>query len=69
MLCLAFCSFRPTEAARDSSDTGPAPKSAGRSTDMRIFRPTGIFYAGKFLKEASPGRNLNYIEFWAGYKF
>ena len=29
----------------------------------------GIFYAGAFLKEASPGRNINYIEFWAGYKF
>jgi hypothetical protein len=29
----------------------------------------GIFYAGQFLKEASPGRNINYMEFWAGYKF
>ena len=29
----------------------------------------GIFYAGEFLKQASPGRNINYIEFWAGYKF
>jgi hypothetical protein len=29
----------------------------------------GIFYAGQFLKEASPGRNINYAEFWAGYKF
>ena len=29
----------------------------------------GIFYAGQFLKEASPGRNLNYMAFWAGYKF
>ena len=29
----------------------------------------GIFYAGQFLKEASPGRNINYVEFWAGYKF
>ena len=29
----------------------------------------GIFYAGEFLKEASPGRNLNYWAFWAGYKF
>ena len=27
-----------------------------------------IFYAGQFLKAASPGRN-NYMEFWAGYKF
>jgi hypothetical protein len=29
----------------------------------------GIFYAGQFLKEASTGRNINYMEFWAGYKF
>jgi hypothetical protein len=29
----------------------------------------GIFYAGKFLKEESPGRNLNYWALWAGYKF
>ena len=29
----------------------------------------GIFYAGQFLKEASPGRNIDYMEFWAGYKF
>jgi hypothetical protein len=29
----------------------------------------GISYAGQFLKEASPGRNINYMEFWAAYKF
>ena len=29
----------------------------------------GVFYAGKFLKEASPGRNINYTEFWAGISF
>jgi len=29
----------------------------------------GVFYAGQFLKEASPGRNINYMELWAGYKF
>jgi hypothetical protein len=29
----------------------------------------GSFYAGQFLKEASPGRNINYLELWAGYKF
>jgi hypothetical protein len=29
----------------------------------------GIFYAGKFLKETQPGRNLNYWAVWAGYKF
>jgi Alginate export len=29
----------------------------------------GVFYAGQFLKEASPGRNLSYLRLWAGYKF
>ena len=29
----------------------------------------GVFLAGDFLKQASPGRNINYMEFWAGYKF
>jgi hypothetical protein len=29
----------------------------------------GIFYAGKFVKESKPGRNLNYWALWAGYKF
>jgi len=29
----------------------------------------GIFYAGKFLKETQPGRNLNYWALYAGYKF
>ncbi len=29
----------------------------------------GIFYAGQFLKETQPGRNLNYWALWAGYKF
>ncbi len=29
----------------------------------------GIFYAGQFLKDASPGRNINYWELWVGYKF
>ena len=29
----------------------------------------GIFYAGKFLKETQPGRNLNYWALWTGYKF
>ena len=29
----------------------------------------GIFYAGRFLKETQPGRNLNYWSLWAGYKF
>ncbi len=29
----------------------------------------GIFYAGRFLKDTQPGRNLNYLGLWAGYKF
>jgi hypothetical protein len=29
----------------------------------------GIFYAGPFLRETQPGRNLNYWALWAGYKF
>ena len=29
----------------------------------------GVFYAGQFLKQASPGRNINYFELWAGYEF
>jgi len=29
----------------------------------------GVFFAGEFLKQAAPGRNINYTEFWAGYKF
>jgi hypothetical protein len=29
----------------------------------------GIFYAGRFIKETLPGRNLNYWALWAGYKF
>ena len=29
----------------------------------------GIFYAGRFLKETQPGRNLNYWAFWSGFKF
>jgi hypothetical protein len=29
----------------------------------------GVFYAGQFLKEAAPGRNINYFALWAGYKF
>jgi hypothetical protein len=36
---------------------------------MYLQADYGIFYAGDFLRQASPGRNLNYTEFWAGYKF
>jgi hypothetical protein len=36
---------------------------------MYLQADYGIFYAGAFLRQASPGRNINYTEFWAGYKF
>jgi len=29
----------------------------------------GVFYAGAFVKESQPARNLNYWALWAGYKF
>jgi hypothetical protein len=29
----------------------------------------GIFYAGRFLKQTQPGRNLNYWCLWTGYEF
>ena len=29
----------------------------------------GVFFAGPFLKETGPGRNLNYWALWSGYKF
>jgi hypothetical protein len=29
----------------------------------------GIFYAGPFIRETHPGRNLNYWALWVGYKF
>jgi hypothetical protein len=29
----------------------------------------GVFFSGPFLKQAGPGRNLNYWALWVGYKF
>jgi hypothetical protein len=29
----------------------------------------GIFYADPFLRQTMPGKNLNYLSIWAGYKF
>ena len=29
----------------------------------------GIYYAGSFLKQTQPGRNLNYWALWTGYRF
>jgi hypothetical protein len=38
---------------------------------MRITKSLGVIsvYAGKFLKETQPRRNLNYWALWASYKF
>jgi hypothetical protein len=36
---------------------------------MYLQADYGIFYAGAFLRQASTGRNINYTELWAGYKF
>ena len=48
----------------------PGRRCGGRSIAMPGFRRTmECFFAGEFLKQASPGRNINYTEFWAGYKF
>lgn len=29
----------------------------------------GVFFSGPFLRQTMPGRNLNYLALWAGYKF
>jgi hypothetical protein len=29
----------------------------------------GVFFAGPFLRQTMPGRNLNYFSLWGGYKF
>jgi len=36
---------------------------------MWVQADYGVFFAGQFLKDASPGRNLKYTELWLGYKF
>jgi hypothetical protein len=51
-----------------SSDTGPAQRFTGKQIVTWFQADYGIFYAGKFLKETQPGRNLNYWALWAGYK-
>jgi hypothetical protein len=53
-----------------SLETVRARRFAGRRTNIYGFKPTtGFFYAGKFVKESQPGRNLIYWASWAGYKF
>jgi hypothetical protein len=61
-------------AAGDSNArfVGQRPGAEARwQVDRHIWLQAdyGIFYAGKFLKETQPGRNLNYWALWAGYKF
>src|ERR1700690_3089874 len=59
MRCLAFLSCRPLEAVRDLWGIGPAPRSAGRSTDMRTFRLTTEFFMPvSFSKKRRPGTTL-----------
>ena len=54
----------------DLSDTGRARRFDGKPARMYGFRLTnGIFYAGKFMKEAQPDGNLNYWALWASHKF
>jgi hypothetical protein len=52
-----------------SSVTGRAPKSYQIDRHAYLQADYGIFYAGRFLKESTRGRNINYMEFWFGYKF
>jgi hypothetical protein len=61
-------------AAGDSTArfVGQRPGAEARwQVDRHIWLQAdyGIFYAGKFLKQTQPGRNLNYWALWAGYKF
>jgi len=64
-----FCRWRLAPAARF---VGYRPGTEVRwQIDRHAYLQAdyGIFYAGQFLKQASPGRNINYSEFWFGYKF
>src|SRR6201981_2057174 len=56
----------------DARFVGHRPGAEGRWQGNRHLwfqADYGIFYAGKFVKESQPGRNLNYWALWAGYKF
>ena len=70
MRFLASCWSPAIRAKAVSSVTGQAPKCDGKIDRHAYLQADyGVFYAGKFLREASPGRNINYLELWAGYKF
>ena len=53
-----FVGYRPGVEARWQVDR-----------HMWLQADYGVFFAGEFLKDASPGRNLKYTELWLGYKF
>jgi hypothetical protein len=53
-----FVGYRPGVEARWQVDR-----------HMWVQADYGVFFAGQFLKDASPGRNLKYTELWVGYKF
>jgi hypothetical protein len=49
----------------------PGAQSAVASESAPVVRKptTEFFYAGRFVKESQPGRNLNFWALWASYKF
>jgi hypothetical protein len=48
----------------------PGWKPGGKSTGMRIFRPImESSLLARFSDKRCPPRNLNWLSFWAGYKF
>jgi len=53
-----FVGYRPGVEARWQVDR-----------HMWLQADYGVFFAGEFLKDASPGRNIKYTELWLGYKF
>jgi hypothetical protein len=49
---------------------GSLARFAGYRPGVEVrWQINGIFYGGRFLRETMPGQNLNYLAFWAGYKF
>jgi hypothetical protein len=50
--------------------TRPGIETRWQATRHTWFQADyGIFFAGPFLRQTQPGRNLNYWALWAGYKF
>ena len=65
------CQFRAADGSR-ARYVGNRPGTQIRwqaNSYLWLQADYGIFYAGKFLKQTQPGRNLNYWALWAGYKF